>query len=215
MTGPAAATPADRACSPAAERNRDAILAVLREALPGAGVALEVAAGSGQHAVHLAAGLPGWQWHPTDADPAALRSIAAWTATAALANLAPPARLDVRDRAWPLAHADAVVCINMIHIAPWESACALVEGAARILDPGGLLYLYGPFRRDGRHTAPGNAAFDANLRARDPAWGVRDLEVVAALAGQSGFGPPALVAMPANNLSVLFRRQAGPPPAGP
>ncbi|MBN3727750.1 DUF938 domain-containing protein [Burkholderia sp. Ac-20379] len=205
MTHPS--TPPERLHAPAAERNREPILAVLREVLPAQGTVLEIASGSGQHAVHFAAALPHLEWQPTDPDPAALASIAAWAADAALPNLRAPRQLDVRADRWPLDAADAVVCINMIHIAPWEAACALIAGAARVLDGGGVLLLYGPYRRNGEHTAPSNAAFDAQLRRRDPSWGVRDLEAVTELAQAAGFEPERVVEMPANNLCVAFRRR--------
>jgi SAM-dependent methyltransferase len=193
-----------RRFAPAAARNREPILDVLRAHLPASGTALEIASGSGEHAVAFAAAFPTLVWQPSDPDPANRASIAAWIAAAGTPNLLPPIDLDATAEIWPLATADAVVCINMIHIAPWAACLGLLRGAARLLAPGGLLYLYGPFKRDGAHTAPSNAAFDESLRARDPAWGVRDLgEVIEAA---EGFAPPAVVAMPANNLSVLFRR---------
>ena len=201
-----------RRFAPAAARNRDPILAALRPRLPAAGLVLEVASGSGEHAIHLAAALPALTFQPSDPDPGARASIDAWAAKAGLANIRPALALDAAAADWPAAAADAVVCINMIHIAPWAACEGLVRGAARLLPAGGPLILYGPYRRDGRHTAPSNAAFDADLRARDPAWGVRDLEAVAALAAGQGFGPPEAVEMPANNLTVIFRRLDGPAP---
>ncbi len=209
-----APSPAARLHAPAAERNREPILAVLREVLPERGTVLEIAAGTGQHAVHFAAALPDLSWQPTDADPPSLASIAAWVAHAALPNLRAPLALDVRAARWPvdtpdaLAELDAVVCINMIHIAPWEAACALIAGAAARLRDGGVLVLYGPYRRDGAHTAPSNAAFDAQLRGRDPSWGVRDLEAVQALARDAGLTAERVVPMPANNFCVVLRREA-------
>ena len=201
-----------RRFAPAAARNRDPILAALRPRLPAAGLVLEVASGSGEHAIHLAAALPALTFQPSDPDPSARASIDAWAAEAGLANIRPALALDAAAADWPAVAADAVVCINMIHIAPWAACEGLVRGAARLLPAGGPLILYGPYRRDGRHTAPSNAAFDADLRARDPAWGVRDLEAVAALAAGRGFGPPEAVEMPANNLTVIFRRLDGPAP---
>ena len=192
--------------APAAARNRQPILDVLRPRLPPSGLVLEVASGSGEHALFFAEAMPGLVFQPTDPDAEARASIDAWVADSGLANLRPAVALDAAAPAWPIAAADAVLCCNMIHISPWTSAVGLVAGAARVLPPGGLLYLYGPYRRNGRHTAPSNAAFDEDLRRRDPAWGVRDLEAVAALAADSGFGHPEVVEMPANNLSVLFRR---------
>ena len=194
--------------APATQRNRDPILAVLRRALPAAGLVLEVSSGSGEHAVHFAAALPGLTWQPSDPDPTARASIAAWAAEARLPNLRPPLALDAAAPDWPLDRADAVVCINMIHIAPWAAGLGLLRGAARLLPPGGPLILYGPYRQGGRHTAPSNAAFDAGLRAQDPDWGVRDLEAVAEAAVAAGFGAPEIAAMPANNLALAFRRVA-------
>lgn len=200
-----------RRFAPAAARNREPILAALRGRLPAAGLLLEVASGTGEHAVHLAAAFPTLTIQPSDPDSDARASIAAWAAEAGLANLRPPLALDAA-AAWPVAHADAVLCINMIHIAPWAAAEGLLHGAARILPPGAPLVLYGPFRQGGAHTAPSNAAFDDSLRAQDPRWGVRDLEAVAALAAGQGFGAPDVVPMPANNLTVVFRRlDAGAP----
>jgi hypothetical protein len=197
-----------RRSAPAALRNRDAILAVLRRHLPARGLVLEVASGTGEHAVHLAAALPGLVFQPTDPDPASRGSIDAWAREAGLANLRPALALDAMapPDSWPVAQADAVVCINMVHIAPWEATIGLLRGAVAVLAAvGAPLLLYGPFRRDGAHTAPSNAAFDAALRAENPAWGVRDLETVAEAAAAAGFGPPAVEAMPANNLTLVFR----------
>ena len=192
--------------APAAARNRQPILEVLRTRLPASGLVLEIASGSGEHAVHFAAALPGLVFQPSDPDAGARASIDAWAEDSGLQNLRPALALDAAAGDWPVTAADAVLCCNMIHISPWTSAVGLVRGAARILRPGGLLYLYGPYRRDGRHTAPSNEAFDADLRRRNPAWGVRDLEAVAALAAKGGFDAPEVVEMPANNLSVVFRR---------
>lgn len=195
-----------RRFAPATDRNRDPILAVLSRVLPARGLVLEIASGSGQHAAYFAPRLPGRTWQPSDADPAALASIAAWRAHDPCEALLPPLELDVTRSPWPLSAADAVVSVNLIHIAPWAACVALLEGAARLLRSGSVLYLYGPFMRDGAHTAPSNAAFDEGLRARDPAWGVRDLADVAEVARRAGFALEELVEMPANNLSVVFRR---------
>lgn len=192
--------------APAAARNRQPILEVLHPRLPARGLVLEVASGTGEHAVHFAAALPGLDFQPSDPDADARASIDAWRADSGLPNLRPALALDAAAPAWPTAAADAVLCCNMIHISPWASAVGLVGGAGRILPAGGLLYLYGPYRREGRHTAPSNEAFDADLKRRNPAWGVRDLEAVAALAAAAGFAGPEVVQMPANNLSVVFRK---------
>jgi SAM-dependent methyltransferase len=192
---------------PAVARNRDPILAVLRRVLPARGVVLEIASGTGEHAVHFAAALPGLIWQPTDCDLEALRSIAAWRETARLPNLLAPLELDVTSPVWLVRRADAVVCINMIHISPWRAAEGLMAGAARVLAPGGVLFLYGPYKERGVHTAPSNEAFDASLRARNPEWGVRDLDDVKALAEREGLDLAERVVMPANNLSVVFRRR--------
>src|SRR4051794_12139568 len=202
--------PADVALvAPAAERNREPIRAVLARVLPASGLVLEIASGTGQHAVHMAGALPRLVWQPIDPDPQMRASIRAWTARFGLANVRAPLDLDVRAPCWPLAAADAVVCINLIHIAPWSATAALAAGAARLLPPAGVLVLYGPFRREGRHTAPSNAAFDRSLRAADPDWGVRDLESAADVASAAGLALEEVVAMPANNLSVVFRRAPG------
>lgn len=198
--------PSERRLAPAAERNRDAILAVLHRVLPPTGLVLEIASGTGQHAVHFAAALPGLTWQPSDPDAGARASIAAWTAHAGLRNVCAPLALDVMQAPWPVRRADAVVCINMIHIAPWAAAQALIEGAGQVLGEGGVLYLYGPYRRHGDHTAPSNAAFDAQLRASDPAWGVRDMEAVVALGEAAGFRCDEPMPMPANNFSLILRR---------
>jgi len=195
-----------RLYAPAAVRNRDAILAVLRDHLPARGLVLELASGSGEHLAHFAAQLPDLAFQPSDPDDAARASADAWAAATGAANLRPALALDATAADWPIAAADAVLCINMIHIAPWRAAGGLIAGAARILPAGGLLYLYGPFKRAGAHTAPSNQAFDASLRAQNAAWGVRDLDAVAALAASAGFAGPQIVAMPANNLSLIFRR---------
>jgi SAM-dependent methyltransferase len=168
---------------------------------------LEVASGSGEHAAFFAAALPRLTWQPSDPDPRARASIAAFRDSDAAPNLLPPLDLDVTAAtAWPVARAAAVVCINMIHIAPWSACEGLVAGAARALPPGGVLYLYGPYREEGRHTAPSNEVFDSDLRARDPRWGVRDLGEVTALARRHGFAHQETVTMPANNRSLVFRR---------
>lgn len=197
-----------RLFAPSAQRNRDPILAVLREALPATGLVLEIASGSGEHAVHFAAALPHLSFQPSDPNAEARASIDAWAREVALQNLLPALPLDASTPGWPLARADAVICINMIHISPWAATQGLIAEAARLLPPGGPLYLYGPYRQSGVPLAPSNAAFDESLRGRDPRWGLRELDEVAMLAATAGFGPPEVTAMPANNLSVVFRRRA-------
>jgi SAM-dependent methyltransferase len=196
----------DRLHYPATARNRDAIVAVLRGVLPASGVVLEVASGSGEHVAHFAQAFPALAFQPSDPEEAARQSIAAWARQAGLANVRPPLALDAAAEDWPLSVADAILCINMIHIAPWRAAQGLLRGAARLLPAGAPLYLYGPYRRAGVVTAPSNEAFDDSLKARHPEWGLRDLEAVAALARDHGFSTPAVTEMPANNLSVVFWR---------
>ncbi|NUY01235.1 DUF938 domain-containing protein [Paraburkholderia youngii] len=195
--------------SPSAERNREPILAVLRDALPARGRVLEIASGTGEHAIWFADALPGLDWQPSDADEEARESIAAWTAHAGLANVRAPLALDVHQPDWGVDALDAVVCINMIHISPWSAAQALIDGAGRRLVDGGVLYLYGPYRRGGAHTAPSNEAFEQWLKSRNPEWGVRDMEAVVALGDAAGLTCERVVAMPANNFSLVFRKRAG------
>ncbi len=196
-----------RRSAPSALRNRDPIWTVLGPELPPSGLVLEIASGTGEHSTYFASKSPhNLVFQPTDPDPTARASIDAWTRELALQNVRAALALDASSEAWPIAHADVVVCINMIHISPWSATVGLIRGAARILPMNGLLYLYGPYRRGGAHAAPSNAAFNADLKSRNPAWGVRDVERVAALAADNGFGPPSIIDMPANNLSVLFRR---------
>jgi SAM-dependent methyltransferase len=198
----------DAQTAPAVVRNREPILAVLRRVLPAQGTVVEIASGTGEHAVHFAAAFPQLVWQPTDPDPSALRSIAAHGNSARLPNLLPPLELDAASPHWPVARADAIVSINMIHIAPWSAAEGLMAGAGRLLISGNVLYLYGPFKENGHHTAPSNAAFDESLRRRNPEWGVRDVGAVSELASRYGFDLVERVAMPANNLSLVFRRRA-------
>lgn len=193
---------------PATRRNRDPIRRTLARVLPEAGLVLEVASGSGEHAVFLAAAFPRLGWQPSDPDPRNLASIRAWAGAASprRGNLRPPLGLDARDDPPPLDSADAVVCINMIHVAPWGATEGLMRMSARLLPDGGPLYLYGPFTRGGAHEAPSNAAFDAGLRRENEAWGVRDLGEVAAEARRRGLFLAETAEMPANNLSVVFRK---------
>lgn len=197
--------------APSAARNRDPILDVLRRHLPDRGLVLEVASGSGEHITYLAANLGNeLTFQPSDPDAAARASIDAWASSLGLATVRPALALDAAQPPWPITSADAVICINMIHIAPWPAAEGLVRGAGEVLSASGLLYLYGPFRRDGHHTADSNQRFDDDLKSRNPAWGVRDLEAVIALAVTHGFRPPLIETMPANNLSLIFRRADSP-----
>ena len=192
--------------APSVERNREPILAVLRDRLPSAAVVLEVASGSGEHALFFASAMPDVSWQPTDRDPEALASVAAWRDQAGPTNLLSPLPLDAAVPAdWPDVAADAVVAINMVHIAPWAATEGLMAGAARVLQPGGRLFLYGPYREGGVHIG-GNAAFDADLRARNPDWGVRDLDTVVAEAARHGLALEERVAMPASNLVLVFVR---------
>jgi SAM-dependent methyltransferase len=206
--------PPIRQTSAAAERNKAPILAVLQRVVPATGAALEIAAGTGQHAAHFAAHLPGWTWQPTDPDTAALASIAAWRAQA-LADapgLLAPLPLDVLAEPWPVSGPfDAIYCANMLHIAPWACCGALMRQAARLLAPEGRLITYGPYFVDDEAPAPGNLAFDADLRQRNPAWGVRALSAVAGAASAEGLRLLERVAMPANNLVLVFGHAA---PAG-
>ena len=194
--------------SPAAERNGPPILAALQRLLPARGLLLEIASGTGQHAAFLSAGLPGWQWQPSDVEPGALPSIAAWCA--GLPRVRPPLLLDVLDAAWPGVPAplDAIYCANMIHIAPWACTAGLLQGAARHLAPAGLLITYGPYLLDDEPTAPNNLAFDADLRARNPAWGIRRLADVAGLAASAGLQLRERLDMPANNKLLVWARAA-------
>lgn len=192
--------------APAAERNKEPIAEVLARLLPEAGTVLEVASGSGQHAVHFARRFPHVTWQPTDPQPDAVASIEAWRAEGELANLRKPMLLDARSTDWPVGAMDAVVCINMIHIAPWEAALGLFVGAASRLPAGAPLILYGPFTVDHQPTAPSNAAFDEGLRAQDPTWGVRDVADVTEAAAKVGLTFDERVEMPANNMLLVFRK---------
>jgi SAM-dependent methyltransferase len=196
-----------RRYAPATVRNRGPILEVLKRHLPQHGLVLEIASGSGEHITHFAAGLSDWslQFQPSDPDAGARASIDAWVRELGLSNIRPALALDSAADSWPVVQADTILCINMIHISPWAATVGLLRGAARILPPGGLLYLYGPYRRGGQMVAS-NQSFDDGLRAQNPAWGIRDLESVVALAAEHGFAAPVIEEMPANNLSVLFRR---------
>jgi SAM-dependent methyltransferase len=191
---------------PHVARNREPILEVLQRVLPRQGLVLEIASGGGEHAAYFAQNLPGVLWQPTDANSEMFESIAAHRAAVGVANLLEPLHLDVTSDQWPVERAGALVCCNMIHISPWAATEGLIAGAGRTLSRGGLLYLYGPYKVDGHHTAPSNQDFDAKLRAQNPLWGVRDLTDVSSLAKRHGFVLAETVAMPANNLSAIFRR---------
>jgi SAM-dependent methyltransferase len=190
---------------PHVPRNREPILDVLKRVLPRQGLVLEVASGSGEHAAYFAQRLPSLSWQPTDPDPIALASIAAHRTAVDAPNLLAPLRLDAMLEPWPVARADALVCINMIHISPWAASEGLMAGAKRTLRAGGILYLYGPYRIDGRYTAPSNQDFDTRLQTQNPQWGIRDVGAVADLAARYGLTLTETVPMPANNLSVVFQ----------
>lgn len=196
-----------RRSAPATQRNRDPILDVLRPLLPETGLALEVASGTGEHVIHFARAFPFLRWQPSDPTPDARASIAAWTEANGLMNVLPPLDLDAAAEAWPIARADAVLCINMIHISPGHATEGLMRGAGRLLSAGQPLYLYGPYRRAGHPLAPSNAEFDADLKHRDPRWGLRELDDVTALAEASGLALADVIEMPANNLSVIYRKR--------
>lgn len=196
-----------RRSSPAALRNRDPILDVLRPALPPTGTVLEIASGSGEHVLHFARRLPQLAWQPSDPSAQARASIAAWREATGAANLLAPIALDASCPIWPIAAADAIVAINLVHISPWRATLGLMRGAGALLPQDGLLYLYGPYRQAGRPFAASNAAFDADLRARDPDWGIRDVADLVTAGSANGLALDTIVDMPANNLSLLFRRR--------
>jgi len=192
--------------SPSTARNKEPIAAVLAELLPAHGLVLEVAGRAGEHAVFLAGRYPELDWQPSDPDPDALASIHAHAAEAQLRNLHPPLVLDAGAETWPVTRADAILCINMVHISPWRATLGLLRGAARLLEAGAPLILYGPYRRTGVETAPSNEAFDQSLKARNPDWGLRVVEVVTEASASAGLRFDRLVEMPANNLILAFRR---------
>ncbi len=195
-----------RRVSSAAARNRDPILDVLKRVLPDRGRLLEVASGTGQHAAYFAPHFPAVQWQPSDPDADMFASIEAWRTDSAADNLLAPIRVDATETAWPVGTVDAMMCLNMIHIAPWAACLGLLKGAARHLDMNGVLYLYGPYMVGGKHTAPSNEAFDQSLRSRNPEWGIRNLDDVALEARLNGLQLAETVKMPANNFSVIFRK---------
>jgi tRNA A58 N-methylase Trm61 len=193
--------------APATLRNRDPILAVLRRVLPAAGTVLEIGSGSGEHAAYFAAALAPLRWRPSDASDADFASVAGWAREHGASTVEAPIVLDATADAWSVTRADAMFSANVIHIAPWSVAEGMLRGAGRVLPSGAPLVLYGPFMRDGAHTAASNAAFDAELRRRDPSWGVRDLGAVTRAADACGLDLDDVVEMPANNLTVVFRRR--------
>jgi len=197
--------------SPAALRNRDPIADLLRHVLPQSGTVLELASGSGEHVIHFASLFPHLIWQPSDPSPEARASIEHWVKAEAktntITNVLPPLDIDASNQSWPVERADAMIAINMIHISPWPATQGLLAGAGKLLPSGGTLILYGPYRREGQPLVPSNVEFDASLRARNPAWGIRLLEDVASLAEQSGLALTSVTEMPANNLGVVFTRQ--------
>jgi len=196
-----------RETAPSAERNRQPILEVLARVLPPRGRVLEIGSGTGQHVAHLAAALPALRFQPSEMDVARHASIEAWVTAGRLSNVEAPLAFDVTKLPWPVAAADAIVCINVIHISPWEATLALMAGAGQVLPAGGVLVTYGPYKRSGVHTSPSNEAFDASLRARNPLWGVRDLDEGAKVAGHEGLALDETVPMPANNLTLVWRKR--------
>lgn len=194
-------------CSPAAARNSAPIADVLDGELPAKGVVLEIASGTGEHAVFMARRFPALAWQPTDQDPSALESIAAWARSEALTNIRPPLQLDATLKDWPVEQADAIVCINMVHISPWDATRGLFAGAARTLAVGAPLVLYGPYIEDDLETAPSNLAFDQSLRSRNPAWGIRNIGEVDEMATVFEFVRSSRYEMPANNLTLVYRRK--------
>ncbi len=198
----------EKRLSEACERNKEPILTVLKEVFPEQGLVLEIASGTGQHAIHFASNLSNITWQPSDIDPELRGSVEAWQAEYKLENLNPPIHLDVTSETWPIQNADAMMCANMIHIAPWEACIGLLDGAGHILPEGGILCLYGPYKVGGKHTAPSNETFDQSLRARDASWGIRNLDDVALEARRRGLHLIKTVKMPSNNFCVIYRKTA-------
>jgi SAM-dependent methyltransferase len=205
VLGPGGGDP--RRSAPHVVRNAEPIAEVLREVLPERGLVLEIASGTGEHALHFARAFQALTWQPSDPDAVALASIAAWREAAGAANLLAPVQLDAAAESWPVAAADAILCINMVHISPWTATQGLMRGAGRLLASGAPLVLYGPYRRAGAATAPSNEAFDASLKSRNPEWGLRALEAVEAEAARNGLRFERLFEMPANNVTLVFRRR--------
>lgn len=195
-----------RLTSPSVRNNTQPILEVLKSILPQTGKVLEIASGSGEHVCAFAKASPNLTFQPSDVDSECLESTRAWTQELGLANVLPPLQIDTTSEAWPVTSADAILCINMIHISPFASCEGLMRGAGKLLPPGGYLYLYGAYKLNGNHTAPSNLAFDQSLRARNPCWGVRDLDDVKKVAAQHGLGFVNVIDMPANNFSVIFQK---------
>ena len=199
-----------RLYAPATERNRDVLLDVFKAHLPKNGTLVEVASGTGEHAAHIAGHLQPLFWQPSDIEPEKHASIDAWAAESGAENILPAIRMNVledsiSDLVLPIP-ITAIAAINLIHIAPWQVAQALVRGAAKALTSDGILFLYGPYRRGGAHTSLSNKSFDMSLKSRDSSWGVRDIEAVTELATDQGFHQPTIIEMPANNLSLVFKR---------
>nr|WP_198005841.1 DUF938 domain-containing protein [Erythrobacter sp. SD-21] len=192
--------------APATARNSEPLAEVLAKELPDCGLVLEIASGTGEHAIFMARRFPMLRWQPSDQDASALESIASWAGEAGLANLLEPIDLDASDDTWPIDAADAILCVNMIHISPWSASEGLFRGAAKLLEKGAPIILYGPYLEEGTETVASNLSFDASLKARDAAWGLRSLETVDELAARNGFSRSARHEMPANNLTVVFRR---------
>lgn len=197
--------------SPAADRNKEPILTVLRPLLPPTGLVLEIASGTGQHIVHFAQAVPNLTWQPTEPDTDRLDIIQRRLSRENLSNVNPPLLLNVFDSPWLIEQPSVIVCINMIHIAPWTATQALFQGASHFLTDEGLLFLYGPYRRFGHHTAPSNEAFDRDLQWRNPAWGLRDMEAVTDLGQATGLELSDVVEMPSNNFSLIFRKRVAHP----
>jgi Protein of unknown function (DUF938) len=198
----------ERLYAPATERNRKAILSVLKSILPMQGKVLEIASGTGEHITFWAPYFPNITWQPSDPDPMHLASIEGWIAQLPAANILPPIQIDVTNQTWSIDSVEVILCVNMIHIAPWEACLGILQGAQSLLSKGGLLYLYGPFKQQGKHTAPSNEAFDLSLRAQDPSWGVRDLEAVIDSAQKHDLHVQQVIPMPDNNLSVVFCKRS-------
>ena len=198
--------PGEQRHAPATLRNRDAIVEVLRAILPDRGTILEIASGTGEHIVYFGRTFADLTFQPSDPDPACCQSIAAWTRREAVANVLPPLQLDAQAAQWDIAKPAAILCINMVHISPWESSIGLFEKAGKLLDTGAPLFLYGPYLRDGVVAAPGNLAFERSLKSRNLRWGLRDVADMDALAANNGFSRESLIEMPANNISLIYRK---------